>query len=68
MSKKLVWRTERRSVNSLLPYSKNPRQISDKQMGDYETAREHLKKAFEYAEDGWTKTRIENLLETIDSP
>ncbi len=34
MNKKntLVWHTEKRSVNELLPYSGNPRSISDKQM------------------------------------
>lgn len=31
---KLVWHTERRKVNDLLPYLKNPRSISDKQMND----------------------------------
>lgn len=31
---KLIWHTERRKVNNLLPYSKNPRSISDKQMSD----------------------------------
>ena len=31
---KLIWHTERRKVNALLPYSKNPRSISDKQMND----------------------------------
>src|SRR3989344_2401336 len=35
MSKpKLTWHTERRKINDLLPYSKNPRSISDKQMSD----------------------------------
>ncbi len=34
MSKKLDWRTVKRKVNSLLPYSKNPRVISDKQVDD----------------------------------
>ena len=29
---KLIWQTEKRKVNDLLPYSKNPRQISQKQM------------------------------------
>lgn len=29
---KLTWRTEKRKVNDLLPYSKNPRQISKEQM------------------------------------
>lgn len=29
---KLIWHTERRKVNALLPYVKNPRVISDKQM------------------------------------
>lgn len=33
MSKeKLVWRTEKRRVNDLLPYDKNPRKITDTQM------------------------------------
>lgn len=32
--KKLIWHTEKRKVNKLLPYSKNPRSISDKQMND----------------------------------
>jgi DNA modification methylase len=31
---KLIWHTEKRKVNNLLPYSKNPRSISDKQMND----------------------------------
>ncbi|HCX38865.1 MAG TPA: hypothetical protein DHS36_01200 [Candidatus Veblenbacteria bacterium] len=31
---KLIWQTEKRTVNDLLPYSKNPRSISDKQMAD----------------------------------
>jgi DNA modification methylase len=31
---KLVWRTEKRRVNDLLPYEKNPRKITDKQMED----------------------------------
>ena len=35
MSKqKLTWHTEKRKVNDLLPYAKNPRSISDKQMND----------------------------------
>lgn len=34
MSTKLVWSTQKRKVNDLLPYSKNPRAISDKQMND----------------------------------
>lgn len=29
---KLIWHTEKRKVNNLLPYAKNPRSISDKQM------------------------------------
>lgn len=33
-NKKLQWHTEKRKVNNLLPYSKNPRSISDKQMND----------------------------------
>ncbi len=42
MSKKpLVWRTIKRRVNDLLPYDKNPRVISDKQMNDL---KESLKK------------------------
>jgi DNA modification methylase len=31
---KLAWATERRRVNDLLPYEKNPRKITDKQMED----------------------------------
>lgn len=31
---KLIWSTEKRIVNDLLPYQKNPRSISDKQMND----------------------------------
>ncbi len=31
---KLIWHTEKRKINSLLPYSKNPRSVSDKQMND----------------------------------
>lgn len=31
---KLSWSTQKRKVNDLLPYSKNPRSISDKQMTD----------------------------------
>ncbi len=31
-TQKLEWKTERRRVNDLLPYSKNPRQISEKQL------------------------------------
>lgn len=34
MSKKLVWRTEKRLVKDLLPYEKNPRTISEKQIED----------------------------------
>lgn len=34
MSQKLVWRTEKRLVKSLLPYEKNPRTISEKQIED----------------------------------
>lgn len=34
MPQKLVWRTEKRLVRNLLPYEKNPRQISEKQLGD----------------------------------
>ena len=35
MAKKLIWRTETRKVDSLSPYSKNPRlQLSDKQLAD----------------------------------
>ncbi len=30
----LIWSTEKRKVNELLPFSKNPRLISDKQMAD----------------------------------
>jgi len=32
--KKLIWHTEKRIVDSLLPYSKNPRVMSDKTMDD----------------------------------
>lgn len=32
--KNLIWNNEKRKVNDLLPYSKNPRKISDKQMSD----------------------------------
>ncbi len=32
--KKLIWHTEKRTVDNLLPYSKNPRSITDKQMND----------------------------------
>jgi DNA modification methylase len=32
--KKLIWHTEERKINDLLPYSKNPRSISEKQMDD----------------------------------
>ena len=39
--KPLVWRTEKRRVNDLLPYEKNPRKITDKQMEDL---KESLKK------------------------
>ncbi len=31
---KLVWHTEKRKIDDLLPYSKNPRTISEKQMSD----------------------------------
>ncbi|KKP76342.1 MAG: modification methylase protein [Parcubacteria group bacterium GW2011_GWC1_35_21] len=34
MSKKLYWKTEKRRVNDLLPYEKNPRQITETQMED----------------------------------
>lgn len=37
----LVWRTEKRRVNDLLPYEKNPRKITEKQMEDL---KESLKK------------------------
>jgi hypothetical protein len=32
--KKLIWHNEKRKVNDLLPFEKNPRKISDKQMAD----------------------------------
>ena len=32
--KKLIWHNEKRKVNDLLPFEKNPRQISDKQIYD----------------------------------
>jgi DNA modification methylase len=31
---KLIWHTENRKVNNLIPYEKNPRSMSDKQFGD----------------------------------
>ena len=31
---KLIWRTEKRKVDDLVPYSKNPRKMSDKQIED----------------------------------
>lgn len=31
---KLIWHTEKRTVNALLPYQKNPRSITEKQMND----------------------------------
>lgn len=34
MKQNLIWRTEQRCINKLLPYAKNPRSISDKQMSD----------------------------------
>ncbi len=34
MTQKLVWRTEKRPVKELLPYEKNPRAISEKQLED----------------------------------
>jgi len=34
MTKKLVWHTESRKINDLIPYAKNPRIITDKQMAD----------------------------------
>jgi DNA modification methylase len=34
MSQKLVWQTEKRPVKDLLPYEKNPRTISEKQIED----------------------------------
>lgn len=34
MAQKLVWRTEKRLVKDLLPYEKNPRTISEKQLED----------------------------------
>lgn len=33
-NEKLAWHTEKRRVNDLLPYSKNPRTMSEKQMSD----------------------------------
>ena len=35
------------------------------EMGKHGLAREHLQKALEYAEDGWTKASIKNLLKII---
>lgn len=34
MAKKLIWTTERRCVNDLVPFEKNPRTISPKQLAD----------------------------------
>jgi DNA modification methylase len=34
MVKKLIWHTEGRKVNDLIPFAKNPRVITDKQMSD----------------------------------
>ncbi len=31
---KLIWHNEKRKVDDLLPYEKNPRKISDKQLED----------------------------------
>lgn len=31
---KLIWHNEKRKVNDLLPYEKNPRKITDKQLDD----------------------------------
>ncbi|MEK7554434.1 MAG: DNA methyltransferase [Patescibacteria group bacterium] len=33
-NKKLVWHTEKRKVNDLIPFEKNPRTLSDKQLRD----------------------------------
>lgn len=45
-NKKLKWTTEERAVEELIPYEKNPRQITDKQLKDLERS---LKK-FNYIE------------------
>ncbi len=34
MITKLIWHTENRKINDLIPYAKNPRSISDKQLND----------------------------------
>ena len=34
MTKQIIWHTEKRKVNDLLPYEKNPRIMSDKQLSD----------------------------------
>jgi len=41
MSKKLLWKTEKRKINEILPFSRNPRQITEGQM---ETLKQSLKK------------------------
>src|SRR3989338_8830634 len=46
MSKKIVWRTERRKVKDLIPYGKNPRILSETQL---EGLKRSLKK-FDLAE------------------
>ena len=34
VDKKLVWKTEKRKVDDLIPFEKNPRIISSKQLKD----------------------------------
>ena len=38
MNKALIWHTETRLVDALIPYEKNPRTLSDKQRHDLETS------------------------------
>jgi DNA modification methylase len=38
MTKQIIWHTEKRRVNDLLPYEKNPRTMSDKQLSDLKTS------------------------------
>ncbi len=37
------------------------------EIGNYSLAKEHLQRAFEFAEDGWAKTRIINMLKVMPS-
>jgi len=40
MRKKLTWKTTKRKVNDLIPYSKNPRRLTDKQKADLQKSLE----------------------------